>query len=118
MSRDDPAVAAAHLIGQWFHSHEEDSPGVEIYRPSSFDFPRARMPRDSVTFSTDGRAAVGAPGPADRTDHTPGQWSLVDDQVMVEAGDGARLRFTLEADRAAPRLRTTPSEGQDHDHHG
>lgn len=115
--RSEQSTAAARIIGEWFHSHEEDSPGVTVYRPSSFEFPRARMPRDSITLSTGGRAAVGAPGPADRADRTPGQWSLVGDQVVVDVGDGPTLRFTLdEQDRAAPQLRTAQPEGHDHAH--
>lgn len=115
--RSAGASAAARIIGEWFHSHEEDSPGVAVYRPSSFEFPRARMPRESITFSAGGRAAVGAPGPADRADRTPGHWSLVGEQIVVDAGDGPPLRFTLdEQDRAAPQLRTAQPEGHDHAH--
>ncbi|MCK0112455.1 hypothetical protein MWU75_09930 [Ornithinimicrobium sp. F0845] len=85
----------ASLRGQWFHSHEEDQPGVAVYRPTSFAFPRARMPRDSITLGPDGSASVGRPGPADRTDQTPATWRVVDDQVVVETEDGRALHLTV-----------------------
>lgn len=100
-------AAAARITGEWFHSHEEDSPGVVVYRPSSFDFPPARMPRERITLSAGGRAAVGSPGPADRADQTPARWSLVADQVVVDVDAGPTLRFTLDQqDPAGPQLRS------------
>lgn len=113
----DSSPTAARIIGEWFHSHEEDSPGVAVYRPSSYELPRARMPRTSITLRTGGRADVGAPGPTDRAEQTSGRWSLVGGQVVVDIGDGPTLRFTLdEQDQAALLLRTAPPEGHDHAH--
>lgn len=118
---EDPVTsdeaAAAPIIGEWFHSHEEDSPGVRVYRPSSFEFPRARMPRDSIAFSAGGEADLGQPGPTDRADRTPASWDLVGEQVVVDTDDGHTLRFIIdEQDHAARLIRTAEPEGPDHAH--
>lgn len=109
------SAAAALIVGEWFHSHEEDSPGVWVYRPSSYGFPRARMPRDSISFSADGEAGIGRPGPTDRVERTPGSWRLVDEQVVVQTGHGRTLQLDLhDADHPSLLLRVTPPEGADH----
>ncbi|QDO89591.1 hypothetical protein FNH13_15660 [Ornithinimicrobium ciconiae] len=117
MSSDIPA-ADAHLVGQWFHSHEEDSPGLEIYRPDSFAFPPARMPRESIVLGAGGDAAVGRPGPVDRPETTTGTWHLVGDEVVVEAGDGRTLHLTVGGTgQAALVMRAGRAEGHEHDQH-
>ncbi|NLG21316.1 MAG: hypothetical protein GX555_07800 [Actinomycetales bacterium] len=117
MGADEPAEAA-QLIGPWFHSHEEDSPGVVVYRPASFAFPRARMPRDSITLGPDGSAAVGQPGPADRADQTPATWHVAGNQVVVDTEGGRTLRLTVgELDQTVLIMRSVQREGRDDDEH-
>ena len=108
----------AMLVGQWFHSHEEDRPGEAVYRPTSFAFPRARMPRDSITLGPDGSAAVGQPGPADRADQTPATWHVAGNQVVVDTEGGRTLRLTVgELDQTVLIMRSVQREGRDDDEH-
>lgn len=109
--------AAARVVGQWFHSHEEDGPGGSVYRPVSFDFPRARMPRESIVLAADGSAGLGRPGPADRAALSPARWSMVGDQVVIDTDDGRILRLTVDEQAPALVVRPTPQEGPEHDHH-
>lgn len=87
--------SAEDLAGQWFHSHEEDSADLAVYRPSAFPFPRGRLPRESITLRPDGSADLGRPGPVDRAERTPGRWHLEDAEVVIDTGDGRSLRLTV-----------------------
>jgi len=83
------------LAGRWFHSHEEDEGERVVYRNEAFDFPPARAPRDSLVIEPDGTAAVGHPGPADRTVSTPGTWEVSGDVLRVVT-TGAPVEWEVE----------------------
>ncbi|MFD2081717.1 hypothetical protein SAMN05421678_11776 [Actinopolymorpha cephalotaxi] len=58
---DDPIS----VQGSWTHSFEEDTPGIEVYRPTdTFPFPPARG-RVRLVFDGD-QVVEWAPGPDDR----------------------------------------------------
>lgn len=113
MAGHHSADTAARLVGEWFHSHEEDVDGSVVYRPRSFAFPRARRPRTRLTLGADGHASLGSPGPADRTEQALARWSLSGDQVVVDVTGGPALRFRI-TEHAGTTLRlTTTPEGHD-----
>ncbi len=59
--------AAAQFAGHWTHSYEEDSDGVQVYRPTQgFAFPPSRRGRATLVVGPDGQAQTGRPGPDDR----------------------------------------------------
>ena len=63
------------LHGSWTHSHEEDEPGIRVYRPThTFAFPPARG-RETLDFGDSGRLTVNAPGPDDRSRSRTGTWT-------------------------------------------
>ena len=58
---------AARFAGSWTHSHEEDSGGVQVYRPTQgFVFPLSRRGRETLEVSSEGQILSGTPGPDDR----------------------------------------------------
>jgi hypothetical protein len=71
------------LVGSWTHAHEEDHGDVQVFRPSSHDFPPSRG-RTSLTLRADSTAVGGLPGPTDRGDTTgDGTWELEDAVLRV-----------------------------------
>jgi len=71
MAKDPEQV----LTRRWIHSHEEDTPSEMVFRPASFDFPRARG-RDGFELRPDQSMMEVQPGAADRGEETPGKWEL------------------------------------------
>jgi len=91
------------LHQQWFHSHEEDTGNMMVFRPSSYRFPRSRG-RKGYTFQPDGSYIEIGPGPTDVPVSSKGIWSLKAHGVLTlisPAGVQKRvLRITsLEPDR-------------------
>jgi hypothetical protein len=74
------------LPGRWMHSFEEDHDDVAVYRPSSYEFPRARG-RDGLEFASDGSFTEWAAGRGDARQPVPGRW---------RAGDADRLEVSTE----------------------
>lgn len=73
----------SELVGVWFHSHEEDHGDLTVYRDSSYEFPRSRAPRESLTLVEDGAATFGRPGPADATVAAQGRWEVAGDVLKL-----------------------------------
>jgi hypothetical protein len=72
------------IVNHWIHSHEEDSTGVQTYRPSTYSFPPSRG-REGWELRKDGTAVHDAIAPADGNDAFEGHWTL---------GDGGLLTIT------------------------
>ena len=64
----------ADPIGRWGHSFEEDHDDITVYRPTSFDFPRARG-RDGIEFCSDGSYVDWAIGRGDAPERRAGTWA-------------------------------------------
>ena len=81
----------AEPIGRWGHSFEEDHGDVTVYRPATFDFPRARG-RDGIEFCSDGSYVDWAIGAGDAPERRAGSWSTVPDgdRIDVTTATGAR----------------------------
>jgi hypothetical protein len=63
------------LHRQWFHSHEEDTGNLMVFRPSSYRFPPSRG-RKGYTFQPDGIYIESGPGPTDVPVSSKGTWRL------------------------------------------
>ena len=74
--------AAKELIGNWLHSHEEDTADAFVYRPASFAFPRSRG-RRGIEFRAGGSLTMEGIGPDDRPVPQQGFWHL-DDLGTIE----------------------------------
>jgi hypothetical protein len=65
------------LFQRWWHSFEEDSEGVVVYRPDDYDFPLARG-RGGLEFTADGTFIDHPVGPVDAPASVPGRWRLAE----------------------------------------
>ena len=77
------------LLGDWMHSHEEDTNGLTVFRPSTFAFPLSRG-RKSFALRADGTYKGTVPGPTDRPAPTSGRWALAGRTLTLTGGKGVR----------------------------
>ena len=75
----------AALFQVWRHSHEEDKDGLNVYRPSSYNFPAARG-RAGFEFKKDGVFHSHEIAPTDGTKIVAGTW-------QAESKDTVRVTF-------------------------
>jgi hypothetical protein len=83
--------ASALLQQRWVHSHEEDTPTLMVFRPSTYNFPRSRG-RKSFTLNPDGSLVDVGIAPTDGQQRSAGTWKL----------DGDELAFYTNSAAAAP----------------
>jgi hypothetical protein len=101
----DVAGLPPDVFQRWLHSHEEDSGGVQVYRPAGYRFPPARG-RRGFELRPDGSYIAYGPGPADKPTSTPGRWEPAgDDRVRI---GGQELEIvSVEPDRLTARWAPT-----------
>jgi hypothetical protein len=90
------SVDTGKLQGVWFHSSEEDQGGRIVYRDQSYEFPRTRAPRRSLSFRPDGTVVFGAPGPADAAVTSEGRWEVAGDRLIL-LSEGRREEYLVES---------------------
>ncbi|MBI1816203.1 MAG: hypothetical protein HYR72_14595 [Deltaproteobacteria bacterium] len=73
------------LHQHWVHSHEEDTDTEKVFRPATFQFPRARG-RASFELKPDGTLRENVPGPTDRREERSGTWKLEGDNMLAMHG--------------------------------
>ena len=96
------------VLRRWVHSREEDTDGVEVYRPDGFDFPPA-FGRDGFEMARDGGFVQQDIGPADGVVHMAGRWRQTGPaRVSVSFPDGHRDGYSfviVMVDEAVLRIR-------------
>jgi hypothetical protein len=80
------------IVGHWVHSYEEDSLGVQAYRPSAYRFPPSRG-REGWEFRDDGTAIRWAIAAADGAEADSGRWSLSDARLLTITTKASALPF-------------------------
>ena len=75
------------LHKHWIHSHEEDSGGISVYRPTGYRFPPSRG-RDSFHLQPSGAVERGDPGPDDRGRVRSGKWKSSGENALQIHVDG------------------------------
>ena len=83
----DKPIPPALLDVEWVHSHEEDTPTEQVFRPAGWKFPPARG-RDSLRLRADGALVEGRPGPDDRPMAAAAHWRAASPKT-VEVFRGA-----------------------------
>ncbi|NUQ23162.1 MAG: hypothetical protein HUU34_04365 [Saprospiraceae bacterium] len=63
------------LYNHWTHSHEEDTAGAKVFRPSTYAFPLSRG-REGFEIKADGSFTRYAIAATDGTEKMPGQWKM------------------------------------------
>jgi hypothetical protein len=91
------------LVGRWGHSFEEDHDDVIVYRPESFDFPRARG-RAGIELRPDGSFVDWAIGAGDAAEARPGAWQLAGGDTVRIVGASGEARALQVAHVSADRL--------------
>jgi len=69
------------LSGEWIHSSEEDTDDETVFRPSSYDFPLKRGPRETFQLDKDGTLKKGLPTASDSLDVSDGSWKLENEKI-------------------------------------
>ncbi|MFN0304144.1 MAG: hypothetical protein ACKVQU_27745 [Burkholderiales bacterium] len=85
------------LLGDWMHSHEEDTNGLTVFRPSTFAFPLSRG-RKSFALRANGTYKGTIPGPTDRPAPTAGRWSFAGTTLTLSAvkdGSESGVEYTV-----------------------
>lgn len=96
------------VFRRWVHSREEDTEGVEVYRPDGFVFPPA-FGRDGFEMARDGGFLQQDIGPADGVVDVRGRWAQTGPgRVSVSFPDGHRAGYSFAivmVDEAVLRIR-------------
>ena len=71
----------------WLHAAEEDSSGVEVYRPNTYTFPPSRG-RTGFSLSADGTFRLFAIAPTDGLEEHLGRWKLLDKDLLRVSFEG------------------------------
>jgi len=84
------------IFRKWMHSFEEDKDGIIVYRPTEYDFPRARG-RDGIEFRPDGVFIYWGIGPTDASRRINGHWKTEGPgRVLVSFEGNVQPSRTLE----------------------
>lgn len=99
-SIDEQAAGAGSLppaiFRHWIHSREEDTAGIEVFRPEGFAFPPS-FGRDGFEMRKDGQFIQDDVGPADGVVQVLGRWTLLGPQRVSVSFDGtARESYSFE----------------------
>jgi hypothetical protein len=84
----------ADIVNHWVHSHEEDTPGVEVYRPAGYPFPPSRG-RRGFDLRAGGQLIYNGIGKTDTVTTAKGNWS---------AEGSNRIRFQFDDEGMASQL--------------
>jgi hypothetical protein len=82
------------LQQRWTHSHEEDTPGLMVFRPRGWAFPPSRG-RRAFELGPDGAMLGSGPGPTDKVVSAEGRWRLRDDGVLELEQNGRRSELRV-----------------------
>jgi hypothetical protein len=98
------------IFQHWTHSFEEDSSGVEVFRPDGVSLPPS-FGRDGFEMYANGTFIQQDIGPADGIVQVPGRWALLGLDRVAAFFDGARPDYSfdvLEVNDSVLRRRRDP----------
>lgn len=86
----------ACILRHWIHSHEEDTPGLRVYRPADYNFPRSRG-RVGFEFREGGQLVYYGIARADGSEVSPGRWTIEGpNRIAIEVENERIQPFILE----------------------
>jgi len=105
----------AAIFQHWIHSREEDTSGLEVFRPEEFAFPPS-FGRDGFEMKRNGQFIQDDIGPADGIVHVLGRWKLLNPQAVAVSFPGTAREgyaFEIEAvDNAVLQIRRQAQASQ------
>lgn len=72
-SNEAKSQVSSTMFKHWTHSHEEDSEGIKVYRPSEYNFPPSRG-RDGFELKENGEFIRYGVGATDKQEAVVGRW--------------------------------------------
>ena len=79
------------LFTEWRHSHEEDKPGVKVFRPSSYKFPRSRG-RTGFDIKQNGDFVQYEIAPTDGLAKKTGRWKAAGKDAITVSFPGLEAK--------------------------
>lgn len=77
------AINADNLIGEWVHSHEEDSDNSKVFRLSSYEFPPSRG-REKINLKEKGSLVYTPISSNDLPKSYNGTWKVDKSELILE----------------------------------
>lgn len=95
-SNEVKSEVSSEMFRHWTHSHEEDSEGIKVYRPSEYNFPPSRG-REGFELTEDGKFIRYGIGASDRPEAIVGTWTTKgDNKIQVSLDRQNNRSFTLD----------------------
>jgi len=92
------------IFQKWIHSYEEDTPGLKVYRPSSFDFPPG-WSRKGMEFKQDGNFILYDIAPNDMRMEVLGNWEpMSNNNLKISFQSGKKESYILEIEKLSPNI--------------
>lgn len=79
------------IFNHWTHSHEEDTQGVMIFRPSSYKFPLSRG-REGFEIEPNGEFVAYKIAPTDGIDKFTGKWKAKKKDIIIVSLDNNNIK--------------------------
>jgi hypothetical protein len=97
---------ATTVFKHWVHSFEEDTAGLQTYRPASYNFPLARG-REGFEVKENGTFILHRTGPADGIEKINGTWKAAgDNKLQVQFNHPDIAPYTIQIIQATETLLT------------
>ncbi len=94
LSSTKKSISTDVLVGEWLHSHEEDTAKEIVFRPNDYNFPPARGSRQKMMLKEGGVLSYATNGPNDQPVRYEGTWQLSGKQLVLNY-DNKQLKYTV-----------------------
>jgi hypothetical protein len=85
----------AALFQKWVHSHEEDKPGIKVYRGSAYDFPPSRG-REGFRLKKNGTVIWSAIAATDGNKNVKGTWNRKGNNLLeIRLAGGEKFQMEI-----------------------
>lgn len=95
-SNEAKSEVSSEMFKHWTHSHEEDSEGIKVYRPSGYNFPPSRG-RDGFELKENGEFIRYGVGATDKQEAVVGTWIAEgENKIQVSFDPQNNQSFTID----------------------
>jgi hypothetical protein len=97
---------APAVFKHWVHSFEEDTGGIQTYRPASYNFPLSRG-REGFEVKENGTFIRHSIAPADGIEKIPGTWTAAgENKLRIQFNSSDFIPYTIQILQASDTLLT------------